>query len=211
MKNTQFIYGMMGVLFLVPLIAFNIKKIWVRRPPNSVKFQVGRMIFVLLVSALIVTFLSTAYQATLKNRYEIAIERIAEKHAEMAVGLISFDEFKEFVVNHGTDNVKAGLDSAEFVAARDVPSARFQLSSWCVPKYWKGVEGFEQVGVLNDENPIYLMYVLEIGSQQDYYVVRMVNTDDGWKYDWFGNANEAHRKIIKMPTLKNGKWYTVSR
>lgn len=211
MKNTQFLYWLMGVLFIVPLVAFNMKKIWVRRPPHPVKFQPGRMAFVVLVSALITVFLFTAYQQTLNNRYEIAIERIAEKHAEAVVGQAGMSQFHDFIISHGTDNVKSSLETVVYPDYQWASKARFQLSNWCIPKYWKGIEGFDQAAILDDTNPIYLMYVLEINGKQDYYVVRMVKTDDGWQYDWFGNANEAHRKIIKMPTLKNGKWYTVSR
>ena len=38
MKTALMIYIAMGVLSIVPLILFNIRKIWVRRPPDPIQF-----------------------------------------------------------------------------------------------------------------------------------------------------------------------------
>lgn len=209
MKTTLAIYITMGVLFIAPLILFNIRKIWVKKPPDPVRFKPGRFVFITLATAFIVTFLVTAYQQTLKNRYEIAIERAAEQHAEAIVGNQSMEEFRAFVLEHGTDRVAESLETTEFPDYGDVSEARFQLSSWCIPKYWEGKEEFEQVEKLSDENPVYIMYRMTAGGRQDFFALRMVKTEDGWKYDWFGNPTEEQRKIIKEPNEKNGKWFTV--
>ena len=39
MKTALFIYILLGVLSIVPLVAFNIRKIWVRRPPDPIRFK----------------------------------------------------------------------------------------------------------------------------------------------------------------------------
>ncbi len=210
MKTALGVYIAMGVLTVVPLILFNIKKVWVRQPPDPPKFKWGRGVVILLLSALIVTFLSAAYQATLNNRYEIATERLAEKHAEMVVGSASPEELRAFMQEHATEAGLAAFDATVLSDQVNVAeSTRFQVSDRCIPKYWVDVEGFDQVPALDQENPIYTMYLLDIGGEHHYYAVRMVNTEDGWKYDWFGEASEQQQKVIKMPTIKNGKWFQV--
>lgn len=41
MKTALFIYILLGVLSIVPLIIFNIRKIWVKRPPDPIRFNPG--------------------------------------------------------------------------------------------------------------------------------------------------------------------------
>lgn len=215
MKNALIIYITMGVLSIIPLLLFNIRKIWVRRPPEPVKFKAGRFCVILGLCLGIGAFLIAGYQATIHNRYEIATERFAQQHAAMLVGKASAEDFRSFVEKNGTDNALSSFDEVmggteqELVAGAQPVSVKFMLSNWCTPKYWEGAEGFEQVEILGSENPVYVMYVMDDGTEQRYYVLRLINTDQGWKYDWFGEANEQHRKKIDMPTLLNGKWYTV--
>ena len=211
MKNTLIIYITMGVLFIVPLILFNLRKIWVRKPPAGVNFYPVRIAFVVIASVLSVVFLVSAYQATLKNRYEIATERLAEKQAQVIIGTVSDTDFRNFVLENGTENVAKSFDETDFPDYGPLKSVRLQLSNSCTPKYWKDVLGFDQTEVISDGNPIYVMYVLEAGDRLDYYVARLVKTDSGWKYDWFGNASDVQIKKIEMPTAKNGKWYTVNK
>ena len=85
MKATLILYIVMGALFLVPLILFNIRRIFVRKPPAPLKINWGRGLFVVLFSAFLVFFLVCAYRTTMESRYEIAAERIAEQHASMPV------------------------------------------------------------------------------------------------------------------------------
>ena len=72
MKATLILYIVMGALFLVPLILFNIRRIFVRKPPAPLKINWGRGLFVVLFSAFLVFFLVCAYRTTMESRYEIA-------------------------------------------------------------------------------------------------------------------------------------------
>lgn len=82
MKTALMIYIAMGVLSIVPLILFNIRKIWVRRPPDPIQFKASRFCVILVLCIGIGTFLYAGYQATIHNRYEIATERFAQQHAQ---------------------------------------------------------------------------------------------------------------------------------
>ena len=210
MQATLIFYIVVGMLTVLPLILFNIPRIFVKKAPDPLKINWVRAVVILLLSALIVTFLSTAYSATMHERYEIALERAAAAHAQVLVGQDdSWEEYKTFLTENGTDTVAASFDAMTLPEADCTDKVSFQLSSWCIPKYWETEDGFEKVEILDAENPVYVMYLLEYDGHQEYYSMRMVNTEDGWRYDWIGNATEQQQKIIKMPTQKNGKWYTV--
>lgn len=212
MQATLMFYIVVGVLTIVPLLAFNVKRVFVCKKPEPMKINWVRGVVILLLTALIGLFLFSAYNATLHERYEIALERVATEHAELVLGKQDAEAFKQFVTENGTDGVKASLASMNFGTPANNAEVRFQLSMQCVPKYWEGVEGFEQVPVLGAENPVYLMYLLEYDGAQQYYAIRLVNDEErGWLYDWIGEASEQQQTVIKMPTQKNGKWYSVTR
>lgn len=210
MNTTLMIYVVIGVLTVVPLLLYNIRKIWVKNPPAPVRFRPVRCVVIVLIAAFIVTFLTCAYQATLRNRYEIALQNLATQHARLLTGQQSEAEFRRFVEENGTDSVSAGLERTDLMAIGTADTVEFQLSSACRPQIWRGKEGFEQAEVENSDNPLYLMYRLKAGEQQMFYALRLRQTGDGWKYDWFGEANEQQRKTIEMPTELNGKWYTIN-
>lgn len=214
MKATLILYIVMGALFLVPLILFNIRRIFVRKPPAPLKINWGRGLFVVLFSAFLVFFLVCAYRTTMESRYEIAAERIAEQHASMLAGNQSAEDFRQYVLDNGTEDVSESLRAADLT---DLPvagdQARFQISSWLTPKYWEEDDAYAQTEKLGDENPVYIMYRMEAGGQRKLYTVRMRKTDDGWKYDWFGNATEEQIKSMekgrRLPSENNGKWHVV--
>ncbi len=212
MKTTFWFYIVVGFLTIVPLIAFNINRVFVRKKPDPMKINWVRGVVILLLCSFIAFFLRSAYTATLHERYEVALERAATAHAELLLGKQTESEFEQFLRENGTENIINSLETLSFDERSTGDEVSFQLSMQCVPKYWEGKEGFEQVPVLDAENPVYLMYLLEYNGQQSYYAMRLVNTEeDGWLYDWFGEASEEQQKTIKMPTKKNGKWYSVSR
>ncbi len=211
MKTTLMVFILMGVLFIVPLILFNIRKIWVKKPPDPVKFKPVRFTVITLLSVFIVVFLVTAYHATINNRYEIAIERLAQQHAEAIVGNQSMDDFRTFLTANGTERMEDSVAEMEFPDYGDVSEAKFQLSNWCIPKYWTEKGGFEQVEVLGDENPVYILYRMTAGDRNDLILVRMVKTEDGWKYDAIDTPTKEQIGVIKEPKEKTGKWYTVKK
>lgn len=209
MHTTLYIYIAIGVLTLVPLIGFNIRKIWVRRPPEPMRFKPVRCGVITLLSALIVVFLIGGYQATLRNRGEVVLEMLAEQHAQVLIGKSTPAEFRAYLVEHGTDGVGESFDQVDIPSGKVADQARFQRSALCLPQLWKGKEGYEGVEPHSEEDPVYAMYRLEAGGETNYYVVRMTRTDAGWKFDWFGTREDGRDSAIRMPTEENGKWYTI--
>ena len=212
MQATQTFYIVVCLLTVVPLILFNIPKIFVKKPPEPLEIHWIRAIVIMAISVLIITFSVTAYTATLNERYEIALENAATHHAKVLTGEdADWDAYKSFLMAHGTEGIAASFDAMKLDEANCTDKVSFQLSSWCIPKYWQEEDGFEKTDVIDAENPVYVMYLLDYNGKQQYIAIRMVNTEDGWRYDWIGNATEQQQQIIKMPTQKNGKWYTIEK
>ncbi len=208
MKTALFIYILLGVLSIVPLVAFNIRKIWVRRPPDPIRFKPVRFGVILVICLFIGTFLTVSYQMTMKNRFEIFLERVATEHSRVLVGDQSWDDFKAFVLENGSDGVGEGLDEIPEPAS-SCDEVRFQISKEYTPKYWNGAEGFATVEDVEDNNPRYLMYKLAAGDETRYYALRLRRIGEDWVIEWFGEANDIQIKKISMPSEINGKWFTV--
>ncbi|MCI8553423.1 MAG: hypothetical protein HFJ80_00555 [Clostridiales bacterium] len=212
MKNTFWIHVVIGVLTIVPLILFNVRRIWVRRPPDPLKFKVGRCIVIGVICVLIGAFLAASYQTAMSTRYEIAIERLARKQAEMLTGQLPAAEFRSFLLENGGEELAASFDraaedSAGLRTEGGYDEVRFQFSNWLIPRYWEGKEGFEQVPVLSNENPIYIRYVIDTGETELTYAVRMRFTGERWLYEWIGVPNDTQLKDLKMSP--GGKWFAV--
>ncbi|MCL2489008.1 MAG: hypothetical protein FWE80_10025 [Oscillospiraceae bacterium] len=217
MTNTIIIYIALGILTVIPLFLFNIRRIWVRKPPEPPRFNLPRFCVITAICAVIIAFLYTAAETTFRIRFEITTERLARSFCEMIIGESSEEEFYGFVEEHGTEKVRQSLEKLEYPDIARGKNMYFQISEQCIPKYWQNVEGFEQVPVIGEENPLYVMFVLypekpvNIDKNKLFYcAARMVKDEDGWKYDWIGNPTEKQLTVIKMPTLLNGKWYGVS-
>lgn len=217
MKTTLIVYILIGALFLVPLFLFNIRRIFVRKPPAPMKINGGRAAFVLLFSAFLVFFLVNAYHVTISSRYEIIAEKIADMHAQMRMGQISVEEFQTFVKDNGTELVGESLEHMDFSdetnQAAGPKLVRFQLGNRMTPNYWEKDDAFPKAKILGDESPIYLLYKMEQGSDTRFYTLRLRQIDGGWQYDWLGNATQEQidsmNKGRYLPNEKNGKWYIV--
>ena len=89
----RLIYILLGVLSIVPLIAFNIRKIWVKRPPDPVRFKPVRFGVILVLCLFLGTFLTVSYQMTMKNRFEIFLEKVATEHSRVPVSYTHLQSF----------------------------------------------------------------------------------------------------------------------
>ncbi len=209
MEVARAIYIAMALVSIVPLILFNIRRIWVRRPPEPMKFKPVRFTVILLICVGLGGFLFAGYQVTLHTRYEIATERAAAQHAQVLAGKSTMEDFRQFVLDNGTGEVADSFDKTAFPAIENASHIRFQISKQCVSRFWKDKEGFEQAELDSDDNPIYVMYRMEADGEQFYIAMRLRRIEDNWKYEWIGNATDKQISTIEMPTVDNGKWFTV--
>ena len=119
------------------------------------------------------------------------------------------EDFRQFILDNGTGEVADSFDNTAFPEIGQASHIRFQISRQCVARFWEGKEGFEQAELESDDNPIYVMYRMEADGEQFYIAMRLRRINDNWKYEWIGNATEQQISTIEMPTVDNGKWFTV--
>ena len=83
MQTAVFVYAVMWVLFIGPLLGFNIKRVYESQPNGRKKMRWPQLIALFVVAVSITVLLSASLQSTLVSRYEIASERYARVYAEI--------------------------------------------------------------------------------------------------------------------------------
>lgn len=217
MQTTKFIYIMMGVLFILPLIGFNIKRIITRRPDRSLRIKWPFLGFIVAFSVLLITFLAIAYQTTLFIRYEIAAERYINYHAEYATGQISLEEYIAATDKLRVEPLEAGqAENLLALAGAPTKAVRFQFSDSILPEAYKDWAELPTIDLVDKENPIWIIYSIDNAKTQQYYLICLRWSEtEGWKIlehvlapEDFQNALPGIKPYI--PNAKNGKWFYVS-
>jgi len=215
MQTAKMIYLTMLILLIVPLIGFNIKRMSVKQLGAKRRIKWGVVIVIAVMTIFITGFLFAAYKVTIDTRYELAAERYIDLHAEYVTGQITYDEYitktaPMRTADADTDNLKGELATADGTAKKAV---RFQISSWIIPKYFTDFPALPAVTVIDNENPVFLLYRFDDASAVSYYLIEMVwNNADGWKIAYHIKASEAQVKKgeSNLPSIKNGKWFYIS-
>lgn len=214
MQTAKFVYLIMWALIVLPLFGFNVKRLSERKFGEKRKIKWPFIAFMTVLMAFVTIFLISAYRVTLDTRYELAAERYIDLHAEYITGQIEYDEY----ISQSTPLLEEGADTAGFtdsLAALDKREdiVRFQISSWITPKYYQDEESFPKVEVIDANNPVFVIYLIDDGTAQTYYLIEMVWHDDGgWKIAYQASATkeqfDAGEKAL--PSQINGKWFSVS-
>ncbi len=217
MQTAKLIYLSILALVVIPLIAFNMKRIIIRKPGEKARFQ---WLPAALISGLIVmvsVFLLLSYRATISNRYEIAAERYGRLEAQYLSGTMDVDTYME-------DSRSLRVPSYEENGLRErlrtelLPGtvhARFQISDWIIPKYYAEETAFPATLVIADNNPVYILLRFDLGGEEyTYELIRMVADANqaNWKIDYHGPATAEQVKIAgyALPSHKNGQWFEIS-
>ena len=216
MQTTIVIYLVMWVLLIVPLLGFNMKRMSEKKLGMKRRIKWGSVVIFASITILISVFLLYAYKVTIETRYELAAERYIDLHAECVTGRISYDQFLEESASMLTDNsdtraMQEQLSSSANVSTRQ--PVRFQIGSWITPKYYQGNDIFPDTKVIDANNPVFLIYLFDDGHSQTYYMLEMVwSNDGGWEIAYHAPATDAQYQAEKstLPSLINGKWFTVS-
>ena len=214
MQTTILIYLVIWVLLIVPLLGFNIKRMSEKKFGMKRRIKWGAVIIFASMTILISGFLLYAYKVTVETRYELAAERYIDLHAEYAVGQITYDQFLEksvpmLTTNADTTAIKAQLSST----VSNKQAVRFQIGSWITPKHYQADGIFPETEAIDANNPVFLIYLFDDGYSQTYYLIEMVwNDNGGWKIAYHAPATDAQyiAEQSTMPSLVNGKWFTVS-
>ena len=214
MKTTLIIYIALWVLTVIPLITFNIKRMRVKNPPDPPHVNVRFTVIICVLAVFITGFLFMAYKDTINTRYEIAAERYITQHAEYLVGNTDEKGFLNSTKNMRTDSYDTSGLSEVLGKSGSAKTAKFQIGSWIIPKYYKDNPHFPKAEVKGDQNPVYLVYLMVADGKREDYIIRMTrNKDLSWKIDYQGIATNKEMKVAAsgMPSEINGKWYTVAK
>ena len=216
MQTVKIMYWALWALLAIPLIFFNLKRIFKRNEDGSKKKSLSFFIFISILFVLVSIFMFYSYRTTMASRYEIAAERYINEHAHYLNGSITYDQYleKTAVLRLG-DYIpdQDSLDTA-FTAKETV---RFQFGDWIVPSKYNDAEGFPDTEVLHEEsNPVFLIYTMSDGVETIYYLIRLQSDLNGtnWKITYHDVlpeviANDSRFNSYK-PNIKNGKWYEIS-
>ena len=169
MKTTLTVYIVMWLLVVVPLICFNIRKIVAKQPQDhSVRIRWKTLILVSVTAVLATCFLFAAYQITIQTRYEIASERFINEHCDYLLGNSTQEQFLSKTAALTTQEYQETFDQMEFGSYQSANEVRFQIGDWIIPKYYQDEGVFPPTEILDDENPVYLVYRLEADGQTSY-------------------------------------------
>ena len=224
MQTTKFIYILMWALFIVPLIGFNVKRFSVKKYGEKRSVKWGFIAFLAALCIFLSVFLLFAYKMTVDTRYELAAEKYIDLHAEYVTGQLTYDEYITQSGSMRTADADTGAISQELANIQDTSkeSVRFQIGNWITPKYFQDDENFPKTEVIDDDNPVFLVYLLDVGSPDtvsddettlQYYLIEMVwSDDDGWEIAYHAPATDEQLKSAKesLPSLINGKWFAIS-
>ena len=215
MQTAKMIYLVILILLIVPLILFNIKRMSVKQLGSKRRIKWGVVIVIAVLSTFISGVLFAAYKVTVDTRYELAAERYIDLHAEYVTGQITYDEYiaktaPMRTIGADTSTLKDQLATSDGTAKKAV---RFQISSWIIPKYFTDIPSLPAVSVIDNENPVFLIYRFDDASVVSYYLIEMVWSDaGGWKIAYHIKASDAQVKKgeSNLPSIKNGKWFYIS-
>ncbi|MEI8200703.1 MAG: hypothetical protein WCG21_11610 [Eubacteriales bacterium] len=215
MQTAKLIYLAMLILLVVPLIGFNIKRMSVKQLGAKRRIKWGVVIVIAALTIFISGFLFAAYKVTVDTRYELAAERYIDLHAEYVTGQITYDAYiaktaPMRTADADTGNLKDTLATTDGTVKKAV---RFQISSWIIPKHFSDIPSLPPVEVLDNENPVFLLYRFDDASVVSYYLIEMVWSDaGGWKIAYHVKASDDQVKKgeSNLPSLKNGKWFYIS-
>lgn len=211
MKTTLIVYLIFWLMIAVPLLCFNLKKMWIKEPGEPRRFNWKIFITVAVVFVLSSAFLFSAYRVTIRIRYEITAEKYLQLQGEYVMGNRPAEQLENELKNIQTLEYNAeGQAVFSYASAKQV---RFQIGDQITAKY--AAKGYlPEPDEANRDNTIYTFCLLDIDGQQTYYYLRMIRqSDDTWKIDLVAVATEeqvsANQKYFA--NTETGIWHTVTK
>ena len=205
MKTTLIVYLIFWLMIAVPLICFNLKKMWIKEPGEPRRFNWKVFTTVAVVFALASAFLFSAYRVTLRIRYEITAEKYWKLQGEYLTGSRPADQLKA--------ELKAVQTEGHQTQGQTVFSYGSAQQDQITAKY--AAKGYLPAPEeAQKDNTIYTFCLVEIDGQQAYYYLRMIRqSDDRWNIDATLVADEkqisANQK--NFANAETGIWHTVTK
>lgn len=191
MKETVIIYIIIWLLVVVPLILFNLRRMFHREPPEH-KLRIRWKFFSIIAVVFVLSSVFLYFSAvnTLTARYEIATERYVTVHANYLLGNTTEQEWEQQTAQLETSDYAAHHSDTSLGSYNSAQTVKFQIGDRIVPKYYQDEDVFPQTDIIDDENPVYVMYLIDIDGQREYYYLRLIQQEDhSWLVDAHAKAN----------------------
>ncbi|HOV69937.1 MAG TPA: hypothetical protein PLZ84_06390, partial [Clostridia bacterium] len=165
METAIFVYTIIAILVIVPIILFNIRHYVKRAPGEPARLNFPRIITISIITVALVGFFISMYNFTTRNQPQLVTERVLRQYIAVSKGDITKDEFLDKASDDLTQDFIRQVESGEHGFIDYAASVtRFQLNDIVLPKYHASSEGkkvFPQVeGVVEQElSPVFMFVV----------------------------------------------------
>ena len=218
MQTTFWFYVVFALIFILPLVLFNIKKFRKKDKHGKYYPNIVRIVVVSVLTVLIVLFSVGTYNFTIKYQPMIVAERYFTEFGRLVTGRISQEEFKQNTsgyVEYG-EGLEEDIDQLLEDSVNTGSTLRFQIGNEITAKYYTDTndELFQPVSNGSDDNPLYIGIHAELdGESADYLMlVRKVDTtsmiENIYKIDAEGMEYLKSKNLMRGDLVS--KWFEVN-
>lgn len=216
MQTARLIYISIGVLIILPLIAFNAKRFKIRKEGENSRLNIKSIILISLASLIIGVFIFTHYKFTIDYQPQLVLERFVSSYSEVESGRIKQADFLEKTKNLCSPGLLSSLtEHLESGQNKTENQVRFQLGEIIYPKNYMEQDIFPTVKDAEKEaqRPIYILAMIEFDKTRKEYIALMDIDNNKWFIDSFEEASEeiveyANRYKF-MKSEHANKWFDI--
>ncbi len=226
MHTAKLIFWAIAILTILPFIAFNCKRMTVKKEGEKPRPNIKAIVFISVGAVILSLFIFSLYTFTINYQPHLVLERFITSYASVISGKIDQDKFFEEIdsisgpqLNSGNTKLVEMIENDYIVIDTMVKgnNVRFQLGEIIIPRHYVDKDVFIQIeGVKKtDENPIYMLSMIEIGEARKYYILLLDLDDAGNKWKVLG-IDEASEETVDyayknklMKTEYANKWFEL--
>ncbi|NMB96403.1 MAG: hypothetical protein GYA02_07310 [Clostridiaceae bacterium] len=226
MQTAKFIFILIAILTILPLVAFNLKRLTLKREGEKPRPNIKAIVLVSLSAVVLGMFILRLYTFTINYQPHLVLERFMNSYASLISGKIDQrDFFKEIGSVCSSELNSENVQLLEMIendytiidSMVEGNSVRFQLGEITIPRHYLDKDVFTQIkGVKEtDEHPVYMLAMIEVDEARKYYI-SLLDLDvlgNKWKIISIDEASQetvdyAYRNKLMKAEHAN-KWFVV--
>jgi len=226
MHTAKLIFISIAILTILPLVAFNYKRMTIKKEGEKPRPNIRAIVLVSISSVILGLFILSLYIFTINYQPHLVLERFMNSYASVISGKIDQEKFFNEIgdiagpeLNSGNDKLMEMIRSDYIVIDTMVEgnSVRFQLGEIIIPRHYLNTDAFRQIeGVKEtDEHPIYMLSMIEVDEARKYYILLLDLDETGNKWKIL-SVDEASEQTVDyaiknklMKTEYANKWFVV--
>lgn len=186
MKAARIVYIGLLLITVLPLIGFNLKRIFIRKEGEKKRLSIPRAGLLAAGAVALTIFILSMYSYTLTHQPQLLTE-------QYATGLFTnANSGSAEMLQKQTQDIVYGQPAEQetfpelFAKLKEYSITRYQIGEYIRPKYFSGNELFPEVAEADKapEQSLYLFVRVEDSQGKDgryNLIVRLLMTDDGWR------------------------------